>query len=167
MNAFPEMQDLKEHINANPIVMHKLHHTAVRIAGLIEAISPLIQEHTNAVCPSCESVCCINRHLHYTAEDIIIIHLLEEQVPVHNKDAAQNAPCQFLGKLGCTIKRSLRPYRCNWFFCNPLLEQLQSQSAARYRQFVDALAEITRTRTQFIETVRSLMHENPASASLP
>lgn len=151
----------------HPGSLQKLHETASKVAKLIEDLSPFIQEHTDAVCPSCQSICCINRHLCYSADDMICIHALGEKVPLYKKDAAGDSPCQFLGRSGCTLKRSLRPYRCNWFFCNPLLEQIQAGPVSRYRQFIHSLEEITRTRRQLIEAFANLRYEIPESLHQP
>jgi hypothetical protein len=129
---------------------NKLKSLALEVSGLIDAINPFIEEHTKAVCPSCQAVCCINRHSYHTYEDIIYICALGEELPSYIDGAEDSAPCQFLDKYGCTIKRSLRPYRCNWFFCTPLLEHIQTIPAPKYREFIASLEELTQKRVELI-----------------
>jgi hypothetical protein len=137
---------------------------AVEVSEMIELLSPFIQSHTNAVCPSCQKVCCINRHSYHEYEDILYIQALGEELPVYRDGVDDSAPCRFLDKYGCTIKRSLRPYRCNWFFCTPLLEHIQNIPAPEYRRFSDSLKQLTQKREELLNELAKI--EKPASLPL-
>src|SRR3990172_2436373 len=123
-----------------------LRELALAVSGSIEDINAFIQQGTEAVCPSCEKVCCINIHSYHEYEDIVYILALGDEVPSYKQGVADSAPCHFLGKRGCTISRFLRPYRCNWYFCTPLLEHLTACPASAYRGFIASLEELTRKR---------------------
>lgn len=144
--------------------IRKLKELAFKIAEMIELLSPFIEHHTKAVCPSCQKVCCINKHSYHKHEDILFIQALGEELPVYMDGVDDSAPCQFLDKYGCTIKRSLRPYRCNWFFCTPLLEHILSIPAPEYRKFSDSLKQITQKREELLNEFAKI--EKPASLSL-
>jgi len=128
---------------------------AAEISEAIEATSPFIEEHTAAVCPACPQVCCRNRHCYHEIGDIIYICSLGQGLPAYREGALDSDPCQFLGERGCRIRRSLRPHRCNWFFCTPLLEHIQGVSPRRYRRFVADIAGITDKRMELINTFAS------------
>jgi len=137
---------------------------ATEVSEMIELLSPFIQHHTEAVCPTCQKVCCINKHSYHKHDDILFIQALGEKLPVHKDGVDDSAPCQFLNEYGCTIKRSLRPYRCNWFFCTPLLKHMLNIPAPEYRKFSDSLRTLTKKRQELLnEFART---EEPASLSL-
>jgi hypothetical protein len=132
--------------------LNKVRDIASGIAEEIENLSAFIQPLTAVVCPECSSVCCINRHSYHTFDDIVYIYALGEQIPFHTPGLDGSGPCQFLGKLGCALPRSLRPYRCNWYFCSPLLARITELSTIRhYRLFIDLLQKITRGRQRLME----------------
>lgn len=140
---------------------HKDHLKEVRdiAAGISEEIENLgafIQQHTAVVCPECISVCCINRHSYHAFDDIVYLSALGEKIPLHTEGLDDSAPCEFLGNRGCTIPRSLRPYRCNWYFCAPLLARIVEQSSNRhYRFFINLLQKITGRRQRMLEEYAS------------
>jgi hypothetical protein len=125
--------------------------SAAEARKLIETISPDIEQHTAAICITCTGVCCINRHARYDLSDTIFLSALGLTVPEYASGIEETAPCRLLGNCGCTLHRSLRPYRCTWFFCAPLLDHIVEQyDPAAYRQFMKTLQAITETRTRMI-----------------
>ena len=130
-------------------------------ADAVEALSPVIEQHTSAVCPDCERVCCVNRHSYHEAGDILYLYSLGERPPAYRKDVPDTEPCQFLGERGCRQRRSLRPHRCNWFFCAPLLDRIQSLPAREYRAFIAGLEEINRRRERLIAAFGDIMRKVP------
>jgi hypothetical protein len=132
--------------------LDKVRVIAAGIAEDIEVLSVFIQQHTAVICPECSSVCCINRHSYHTFDDIVFIYALGEQIPLHTPGLDDSGPCQFLGKLGCTVPRPLRPYRCNWYFCLPLLARItESGRAQHYRLFINLLQKLTGERQRLME----------------
>lgn len=118
---------------------------------LIEAISPIIEAFTSSVCPDCTSVCCIDRHSRFDYGDLIFMSSLGKDIPERNSGIPDTGACRFLGSIGCARKRSERPYRCTWFFCSALLDQINRQaSAAEQRKFIKMLKDITTCRMAMI-----------------
>lgn len=117
----------------------------------IVEIDPFIQQNTSAVCPSCENVCCINKHGYYDYEDLIYIHALGLTVPIYKEGVSDTDPCQFLSRCGCTIERSIRPFRCNWYFCNALLVHIENGPAKPCRTFIKKLDEIVNLRKKMLD----------------
>jgi hypothetical protein len=115
-------------------------------AEIIGRLDPLIEAHTSSVCPRCTEVCCVNRHSYHTHEDSTYLRALGEEVPAYDLTVGDSAPCQFLGKGGCTIARHLRPHRCNSYFCTPLLEHMENGNVREYRGLVQSMKELTHAR---------------------
>ncbi len=121
--------------------------TAARVvSSAVELSGRFVECHTSVVCPECLSVCCINRHSYPEPADIVCMYALGERPPQYDAKVGDTEPCQFLGKKGCTLRRPLRPHRCNWYFCSPLLEHIQTVSAPAYRDFIAGLREINEKR---------------------
>jgi hypothetical protein len=139
--------------NLGPVRDH-----AKDFARLIEKADPFIQKNTEEVCPRCRQVCCINRHSYHTHFDALYLLALGEEIPCHKAGIADSEPCQFLSPRGCRLRRFLRPYRCTWYFCTPLLEHIRTSPAREYRAFISCLEEISRGRelllTSFIGIAR-------------
>jgi hypothetical protein len=132
---------------------------ASEVSSLIDALSPFILRHTGEVCPRCMNVCCIDRHSRYAYDDIVYLSALGEQAVLRKEGFAGSAPCQFLGERGCMIRHHLRPYRCTWYFCTPLLERIGREPVSEYRKFIGLLQQITLKRVYlldaFAETVQA------------
>lgn len=124
---------------------------ATEISSLIDTLGLFIKRHTETVCPRCLNVCCINRHSRYAYDDIVYLSALDEQMIPRKKDISDTARCQFLGEKGCVIKHSLRPYRCTWYFCPALLEQIELDPVREYKRFIELLQQITRKRVYLLD----------------
>lgn len=126
----------------------------------IDAIDHFIQQNTSIVCPNCETVCCINRHGYYDYEDLIYIHTLGLKPPVYKEGISDTDPCQFLSQHGCAIERSIRPFRCNWYFCNALLVHIENGPAKPYRSFIKQLDEIVDLRKEMLDEFFRILKTN-------
>jgi hypothetical protein len=117
----------------------------------IGAIDPFIQLNTAEVCPACRQVCCINRHGYYDYEDLIYIYSLGHKAPAYKNGLHDTVPCQFIAKTGCTIERAIRPFRCNWYFCDALLKHMEDGPAKPYRSFVNRFHEVIEMRREMLD----------------
>ncbi len=120
-----------------------------KLRMLIEEVSPLIEQYTREVCPGCTEVCCAQRHAVPDAEDLRFFRDLGADIPELDHDRTAWEPCQFLGPAGCGRPRWMRPFRCTWYFCAPLLRALEDGPARRYRQLVGILGEIATLRSAY------------------
>jgi len=91
----------------------------------IENLSGFIQQHTAVVCLNA-AVCAVSTAFLPCIRDIVYIYALGEQVPLHALGLTTPA-LSVPGETGCAMPRYLRPYRCNWYFCSPLLSGLRTQ----------------------------------------
>jgi hypothetical protein len=131
--------------------------SAEAVSSAIETAGSFIERHTSEVCPGCPEVCCINRHSYHGPVDLVCIYALGERPPLHKEGVGDSEPCQFLGKDGCTIRRPLRPHRCNWYFCAPLLDHIQTVSARQYRMFIAAQRTINQKREELLDVFLSIL----------
>jgi len=133
----------------------ELFNNAMEFKKAIETIDVFIQTHTAEVCPHCRNVCCINRHCYYDYEDLIYIRALGLEPPACKEEVLDTDCCQFLSAAGCTIERSLRPFRCNWYFCGALLKHMEDGAAKPYRQFIREFQKIIELKKTMVDTFLS------------
>ncbi len=123
---------------------------AQRLKDLIISLEGFIEANTSVVCPQCIRVCCINKHGYYELEDLIYLRTLRQPLPLHDFGLSETSPCQFLRKQGCSLERFIRPFRCNWYFCVPLIEHMQGSRGRDYRDFNSKLQEAIEVRRNLI-----------------
>lgn len=141
---------------------------AREVKDRIDAASPLLESITAAVCPACKCVCCISRHSRYDRSDMIYMASLGHDIPEYRPDIEETAPCRFLERTGCKLERSLRPYRCTWYFCTPLLEHIVvTQGPVGYRHFVNLLQQLTEKRMAMINDFEAAFHELRSATAGP
>ena len=120
------------------------------VRSRIDTIDHFIQKHTAAICPDCKQVCCINKHGYYDYEDLIYIKALGVEPPFYMEGIKDTEACQFLSVNGCAIERSLRPFRCNWYFCDALIKNIENGFAKDYRLFSRNIEEIMDIRNDML-----------------
>ena len=118
--------------------------TARRLKQLLIESSPLIEEYTRQICPSCTEVCCRQRHGLFTKSDRAYLAALAEEVPPHDPSRPADGLCQFLGASGCAKPRWQRAWKCTWYFCEPLLRALAEGPQKKARALSDSLGEMGR-----------------------
>ena len=104
--------------------------------------SPLIEEYTGKVCPGCTEVCCKQKHGLYREKDIEYLRALSEVVPLRNAARPLEGGCEMMGPGGCQLPRWLRPFKCTWYFCAPLLQALDEGPPRKARQLSAMLQEL-------------------------
>jgi hypothetical protein len=119
-----------------------------------DSVSPFIEKHTAVVCPECEKVCCIDKHGRYDKDDIIFVKILGIKIPDNISVRKETDPCRFLKKTGCSLERWKRPYRCTFFFCDPLLKSIENDNAKLYRAFLEYFQYLISARQKFLDKKR-------------
>jgi len=125
---------------------------AEEMRAAYDAVSPFIELHTSRVCPGCLKVCCIDRHGTHEPEDLEVIDALGENPPPDVPLTPDTLPCRQLGPTGCGLERWRRPYRCTWYFCTALLEEMPDEDPREYREFIGKLRHLQELRHQVWET---------------
>lgn len=133
--------------------------------GIIR-LDAFIQSITSVVCSMCKTVCCINRHSSYDLNDLIYVCALGLAPARYRSDLDDTEPCRFLSSTGCVKERSMRPFRCSWYFCDALLASMNNGPAKPFRQFTSRFQAVIDMRKlmvdEFFRVVQSVYGgENP------
>lgn len=123
---------------------------ARELRAAYEAVSPLIEGFTSKICPSCENVCCIDRHGTHEEGDLVFLDASGASPPGEPPKSDDTEPCRHLGPQGCEIPRWRRPYRCTWYFCPSLLEAMPVEDPRAYRRLVAELERLGKLRELLI-----------------
>lgn len=93
------------------------------IASLQQQIHQLfITANGPQLCQRCLGSCCELGHNHMTLANLLAA-LLDDNLPQANFEQT----CPFLGKQGCTLEVSCRPYNCVTFICDAVEEALTTE----------------------------------------
>ncbi len=142
---------IKNVFHLYPHIFNEINGIAKSIKQGIEKVNFFIQQSTSAVCPACTNRCCLNKHGYYDNLDILYITALGSEQPSYKQGLSDDEPCQFLSELGCVKERYIRPFRCNWYFCEPLLRHMEQGPARPYREFIRVFNEIIDLRAKLIQ----------------
>jgi hypothetical protein len=149
------VRQMKEVFSKQSHKLQKVKELAKKVKERIEKIDPFIQQSTEAVCPRCTNVCCINKHGYHNSEDLIYMYALGLKLPDYTFNKDDSTPCQFLSDKGCVMPRSVRPSGCNWYFCDPLLEYMEARP--EYRKFDDGLRDVAELWLEMMEEFRRVV----------
>ena len=115
---------------------------AGKLQQLLIESSPLIEEYTRQICPACTDVCCRQKHGIYRERDILHLNALGTAIPERDPARPLDGPCEALGGRGCTHPRWLRPFKCTWYFCDPLLEAMNDGPQKKARALSRAMQDM-------------------------
>ena len=115
---------------------------AGKLQQLLIESSPLIEEYTRQICPACTDVCCRQIHGIYRERDILHLNALGAAIPERDPARPLDGPCEALGERGCTHPRWLRPFKCTWYFCEPLLEAMNDGPQKKSRALSRAMKDM-------------------------
>ncbi|MDA8161472.1 MAG: hypothetical protein M0022_01000 [Desulfobacteraceae bacterium] len=118
-----------------------------RFMAAFDKFDPFIQSYTAEVCPCCATVCCAMRHGIPEFADVVGFLAMGLDVPSYDLSLDINGRCQFMGQTGCMLPRTQRPYRCTWYFCDPLLKQIEIGPTLHYRAFIKDVEELASARS--------------------
>lgn len=115
---------------------------AEQLKRLLIDSSPLIEEYTANVCPACEDVCCRQKHGLYREQDIRYLRALGETLPQRDGTRPLDGPCESMGTRGCVQPRWMRPFKCTWYFCDPLLAAMNEGAQKKARRLAAVMQEM-------------------------
>jgi hypothetical protein len=115
---------------------------AGRLKQLLIESSPLMEEYTRDLCPGCADVCCRQKHGMYRERDIVYLSALGTAIPARDPARPLEGPCEAIGERGCKHPRWLRPFKCTWYFCDPLLEAMNDGSQKKARALANVMKEM-------------------------
>jgi hypothetical protein len=115
---------------------------ANRLKLLLIDSSPLIEEYTASLCPGCTDVCCRQKHGLYRESDVLYLQALGVSIPPRDAARPLEGPCEAMGPRGCVHERWLRPFKCTWYFCEPLLAALDQGPQKKARKLAALMQEM-------------------------
>ena len=116
---------------------------AEKLKKLLIESSPMIEDYTREVCPDCTDVCCRQKHGLYREGDSAYLNALGVTAPRRDESRPFEGPCESMGTRGCDQPRWLRPFKCTWYFCEPLLQALNDGPSRKARRLSALLQEMT------------------------
>ncbi len=120
---------------------------AEKLKDLLARLSPFIEELTARVCPDCRDVCCKQKRCLPDPVDVAYLAALGIVLPEYDATRPPDGPCQFMGRFGCTLPRLQRPWRCTWYFCDPLLLAMNTGPQKTARKIADLIQQIVDIRS--------------------
>jgi len=121
---------------------------AEKLRQLLIDSSELIEDYTRKVCPDCMDLCCKQKHGALDPIDMLYLSALGTALPPFDPARPPEAPCQCLGAAGCARPRWLRPWKCTWYFCEPLLKILGAEPRKRTGVLTTLINEILFLRNE-------------------
>jgi len=140
---------------------------AEKLKLLLIDSSPLIEEYTSAICPTCREVCCRQKHGLYKDRDHLYLGALGMKVPMRDRTRPGEGPCEMMGPRGCVQPRWMRPFKCTWYFCEPLLAALNEGPQKKARRLpamlqgmIDLYDALSPSSTHYCEPSRTEKEED-------
>ena len=118
--------------------------TARKQRQLLIDSSAMIEEYTREACPSCTDVCCRQKHGAYRERDIIYLNAINALIPATDRTRPPESRCEFLGTDGCIHPRWLRPFKCTWYFCEPIVKAMRDRPQRSARALTTVMEEMIR-----------------------
>ena len=144
-------------------VNHPEWETIVRLASQYEdtlnTFDPFIQSYTSRVCPSCGTVCCQQQYGLPEFGDLVAFIALDFDLLDYDVYRNRKGMCQFMGKRGCMLQRSHRPYRCTWYFCDALLVQIEIGPPEDYKFYLHQQKALIDARTNMLNAFGRLWRQ--------
>ena len=115
---------------------------AEKLQQLMIESSPLIEEYTRELCPVCTDVCCRQKHGIFRERDVLYLNALGTAIPARDPARPLDGPCEAIGERGGIHPRWLRPFKCTWYFCEPIIHAMQDRPQRSTRALTAAMEEM-------------------------
>ena len=142
VEAFNQNKKALETLLEDSSLSAKILPLAKEYKEIMEQLDPLIQKLSSESCPSCGVVCCAQKFGIPNTTDLLIALALNIEDLHYDFAKDLNGMCQFMGKTGCILPRYKRPFRCTFYFCDPLLIQIDLLPPKEHRSLIDGLQKL-------------------------
>jgi len=119
-----------------------------RYRQIFDQIDPVIQELTAKSCPYCGVVCCAQKFGLPNSIDLVAFLAMNLKGLIYDFQKEPHSKCQFMGEKGCILPRHKRPFRCTFYFCDPLLIQIDLLPAEEYKKLITGLKNLELIRQE-------------------
>lgn len=79
-------------------------------------------------CADCSSPCCGHAKVWYDFKDLLFLHLTAATIPPGQAIPTMDHTCRYLGRNGCQLPRTQRPFICTWYICAAQKAEIHSVS---------------------------------------
>ncbi len=156
-NEFWEkIEEIKAFFRENRGELESCFVLAKKVEHAFSVLDPFIESYTSRICPYCGTVCCANKFGFPEFADVVVFFALGLEVPRYDLSVNEEDICQFIGERGCVLPRPQRPYRCTWYFCDPIIIQLDLGPAKTYRKFIHELQSLSGARGELLRNFYSV-----------
>ncbi|MFH1091240.1 MAG: hypothetical protein V1742_06690 [Pseudomonadota bacterium] len=80
----------------------RVRESAWRIECGLNHLFPYFDRFCARICPDCTSPCCRESRVGYDFRDLLFMHALDLEPPLHQLRGREDEPCRYLGPQGCT-----------------------------------------------------------------
>ncbi len=148
-DAFIEKyRELRSFLAARPQTALQLTSLGTRYKEILEQIDPLIQGLTAKSCPYCGVVCCAQKFGLPNSSDMVTFLAMNVNGHVYDFQKDPRSMCQFMGEKGCILPRYQRPFRCTFYFCDPLLIQIDLLPKMENERLIQGLKKLESLRQE-------------------
>lgn len=117
-----------------------------RISRGIEFLDGTMTRYCEITCPDCADPCCDGREVFFNQADLLYLVASGFELPEGQTRSHPSGACRYLGRFGCLLPRTQRPYVCVWFLCDSQVRLLEMEPAKFQREFVRNLEDIRSAR---------------------
>lgn len=117
------------------------HHLSV----LFNRLFPLLDRLCRLTCRFCPDPCCLAATIWFDLKDMVMLHLLNRDIPFAQPLSRQEDHCRYLGIRGCTLPRHDRPFICTLYLCPPQMRILRKEPDD-LKLFSDTISSIKEKR---------------------
>ncbi|MEN6483764.1 MAG: hypothetical protein ABFD98_02670 [Syntrophobacteraceae bacterium] len=117
-----------------------------RILRGIEFLDGTMTRYCEITCPDCADACCNGREVFFNQADLLYLVASGFEMPEGQTRNHPFGACRYLGRFGCLLPRTRRPYVCVWFLCESQIRLLEMEPAKFQREFVRKLEDIRSAR---------------------
>jgi hypothetical protein len=118
------------------------------IRARLEPIFVLMDDICDRTCPGCHETCCSVARVWLNFQDLLFIHLLGQTPPPLQTLPDLKAACAYLGPIGCTLPRIMRPWFCTRYICIPQQAFLRKKGRAFMIDFEGMVHHIEAARNK-------------------
>jgi len=149
-------QELDRFWSSSPAAVCRLRPLAAEITRQISRVDPLLNRLCAHTCGWCPESCCLAATIWLDLADLLRLHLAGPAVPLAQPKTIRGETCRWLGRRGCRLPRSCRPWPCTRYICPTQKRWWQKQAPADADRFEQIAIQVQNGRRQLRADFRQL-----------
>ncbi|MFP4444894.1 MAG: hypothetical protein ACLFPD_01435 [Desulfosudaceae bacterium] len=139
-----------------PAAANRLLPLAEDISRQIVRIDPLLNRLCAHTCRWCPDPCCLAATIWLDLADLLRLQLAGPAVPLAQPKIVRGETCRWLGRRGCRLPRTCRPWTCTRYICPTQKRWWPRQSPEEAGRFEEIAARTQNLRRQLRAEFRLL-----------